>query len=124
MTAFDTGEIGAAGERVAARFLKKKGYKTIRRNCRSSVGEIDLVMRDGDEVVFVEVKTRASRQWGDPEEAVSRAKRRRISRQAMRFATRHNLRDRPLRFDVVAVVAAEGAAPVITHYPDAFPLSL
>ena len=124
MKLFGTGETGSAGERMAARFLKKKGYKIIRRNCRSSMGEIDLVMRDRDEVVFVEVKTRASRQWGEPEQAVNRAKQRRISLQAMRFATRHNLRERPLRFDVVAVVLADGDAPRITHYPDAFPLSV
>lgn len=124
MALFGAREAGSAGERLAARFLKKKGYKPIRRNCRSSMGEIDLVMRDRDEVVFVEVKTRTSRQWGDPEQAVTRTKQRRISRQAMRFATRHDLRGRPLRFDVVAVVLADGARPRITHYPDAFRLSL
>ena len=122
MRLFDRAESGRAGERLAERFLRKKGCRVIRRNCRSSLGEIDLVMRDGDEVVFVEVKTRTSRQWGEPEDAVTPSKQRKIGREAVRFATRHNLRERPLRFDVVAVLLEDGAEPEFRHYENAFSL--
>lgn len=113
---------GAEGERLAARFLRKLGYRVIRRNCRSTLGELDLVLRDHDEVVFVEVKTRASARWGDPEAAVTPAKRRRLARAAVQFAERHDLRSLPLRFDVVAVLLPPGAPPEIRHYPNAFPI--
>ena len=113
-------ESGRVGESLAARFLRKKGYKVIRRNSRSPIGEIDLIMRDGDAVVFVEVKTRTSRKWGEPEEAVTREKQRKICREAMRFATRHRLGERPLRFDVVAVLLEENRDPEIRHYEAAF----
>ena len=120
MAFFSRESVGAAGESLAARFLKKKGYKLLRRNCRSKWGEIDLIMRDGDTVVFVEVKTRSTGQWGAPEDAVTPAKRRRIARQAELFANRNKLRDHPLRFDVVAVLAPDEKDPEIRHYVDAF----
>jgi len=120
LSIFRREETGRAGEDLAARFLRKRGFKVLRRNCRSTLGEIDLVMRDGDEVVFVEVKTRSSRTWGDPEDAVTPAKQRKVGRQAMLFANQNNLRRRPLRFDVVAVLLEEGADPEVRHYRDAF----
>lgn len=113
---------GPLGERLAAGFLRKRGLKILQRNVRSKLGEIDLIARQGDEVVFVEVKTRTGDAWGDPELAVSPSKQRKISLTALAFAERHNLRGHPLRFDVVAVVLHPGAEPEITHYPDAFPL--
>ena len=105
---------------MAAKLLKKKGYEVLQRNCRSSLGEIDLIMRDGDTVVFVEVKTRTSGKWGDPESAVTPAQQRRICREAMRFANHHRLRERPLRFDVVAVLLEGDARPRFRHYEGAF----
>ena len=116
-------DIGPAGERLAARFLRKQlGYRILRRNCRSKLGEIDLIARDGNEVVFVEVKTRSSRTWGDPEAAVTPAKRRKLCRAAAAFAAQNHLRERPLRFDVVAVLLEEGREPELRHYKDAFPI--
>jgi len=120
---FSTGGIGPRGERLAARFLKKLGYKILRRNWASKFGEIDLIVRDGDEVVFVEVKTRATRTWGDPESAVTPAKRRKLSRTAVDFVERNRLREYPLRFDVVAVVIPENGDPEFEHFKDAFTLS-
>lgn len=111
---------GQLGERLAARFLRKAGYTILRRNCRSYLGEIDLVARDGEEVVFVEVKTRTSSAWGDPEAAVTPAKQRKICRAALSFAGRNKLRERPLRFDVVAVLLEDPRKPQFTHYKDAF----
>ena len=114
---------GEVGERLAADFLRRSGYKILRRNCRTRLGEIDIVARDGDEVVFVEVKTRSSKSWGLPEDAISAAKRRKISRAAIAFADRHRLRERALRFDVVAVLLEEGREPQVRLYKDAFTIS-
>ena len=122
MSVFRKREVGPVGERLAARFLKKLGYKVLRRNCGSSLGEIDLIMRDGDTVVFVEVKTRSSTTTGDPESAVTRDKQRKIGRQAALFANRHNLLERPLRFDVVTIVLDDPKTPTVKHFKDAFTL--
>ena len=124
MTPARHSDIGPLGERLAARFLRKQlGYRILRRNCRSKLGEIDLIARDGNEVVFVEVKTRSSRTWGDPETAVTPAKRRKLCRAAAAFAARNRLREHPLRFDVVAVLLEDGRDPEFRHYKDAFPIS-
>lgn len=117
------GEAGRQGERLAARFLRRQGFRILRRNCRARGGEIDLIARDGDEVVFVEVKTRTSRQWGDPEDSVTPTKQRRISLAASSFADRYRLHTRPLRFDVVAVLLPEDGPTEFRHYRNAFPFS-
>ena len=123
MTPARHSDTGPVGERLAARFLRKQlGYKILRRNCRSKLGELDLIVRDGDEVVFVEVKTRSSRTWGDPETAVTPAKRRKLCRAAAAFAARNRLREHPLRFDVIAVLLEDGLEPELKHYKDAFPI--
>ena len=114
---------GGLGERLAEEFLRReKGYRILRRNCRTRSGEIDLVARDGDEVVFVEVKTRSGK-WDAPEDAVNRGKQRRLCRAAQELAARHKLREYPLRFDVVAIVLPPGGAPKIEHFVDAFTLA-
>jgi len=113
---------GSEGERLAGRFLRELGMRILQRNCGSRFGEIDIIARDGDEVVFVEVKTRTSGRWGEPVEAVTPAKVRRLRRAAEQFASRSRIRDYPLRFDVVTVLldASGGGSPEIRHYPDAF----
>ena len=116
----DNIKLGRQGELAAARFLKKLGCKILRRNCRSKFGEIDLIVRDGDEVVFVEVKTRASPTWGDPGAAVGARKQQRIRLAAERFASRGRIRDYTLRFDVIAICLPPNAKPQIQHYKDAF----
>lgn len=114
--------LGERGERVAEEFLRKLGCKILRRNWHCRVGEIDLIARDGDEVVFVEVKLRSSGDWGDPQEAVRSGKRRSICLAASEFADRNRLHGHTLRFDVVAVILPDGGAPEIRHYKDAFPI--
>ncbi len=115
---------GAWGEAQAERALRQKGYAILGRRVR--VGrrdEIDLVARDGAVLVFVEVKTRATEDFGRPCAAVNRAKRHYLSRAAVRYL-RH-LRSRPhaIRFDVVEVVGAVDApVPLIRHIENAFPL--
>ncbi|MCX7590467.1 MAG: YraN family protein [Kiritimatiellae bacterium] len=117
-------EVGEWGEKTAESFLIRKGYRVLGRRVR--VGrreEVDLVVLDGHTVVFVEIKTRAGEAFGRPVAAVDRAKRRTLSRAAIRFLKR--LRNPPVyfRFDVVEVIGTpEIARPVIRHIENAFPL--
>ena len=90
-------------EDAAAQFLRRQGYKIARRNYTTRVGEIDIVAIDESMVVFVEVKSRASDDYGPPEVAVDRRKKARLRRIAQLFLERHNLLDSPCRFDVVAL---------------------
>ncbi len=113
---------GEQGERLAEEFLRKLGCKILRRNWHSRLGEIDLIVRDGDEVVFVEVKLRSSGDWGALQEAVNSGKRRSVCLAASEFADRNRLHGCTLRFDVVAVLLPPGGAPEIRHYKDAFPI--
>ncbi|HUU43396.1 MAG TPA: YraN family protein [Planctomycetota bacterium] len=102
MTA-DKDQLGRWGEKQAVRFLKKHGYRVLGRNVASGVGEIDVVARDGDEVVFVEVKTRTDEDFGGPLLAVDRAKRRKLVQLARTWLARHRLDEVACRFDVVGV---------------------
>lgn len=111
--------LGDRGERAAARFLKKtQGMRVLRCGYRTSRGEIDLIVRDGDTLVFVEVKTRRR---GEPTEAVTIEKQRRITLAALEFLKRHNLLEHRSRFDVVAILwPDDDAEPAIEHYRNAF----
>lgn len=99
----NTKRIGDAGEDLAARHLEGLGWRVLARNWRGRSGELDLVAEDGATVVFVEVKARASRSHGLPEEAVDARKRARLARAALEFLRARGLGDRPARFDVAAV---------------------
>ncbi|MBA3386259.1 MAG: YraN family protein [Chthoniobacterales bacterium] len=116
---------GAAGEKLAARYLRRQhGYKVLYRNFRGrSGGEIDLVCRDRDTLVFVEVKTRSREDFGRPVEAVDREKRKRLSRGALAWLRMLDYPDILFRFDVVEVVMAKGTEPRIELIQSAFPLS-
>ena len=117
-------DLGRAGERVAARALRRGGYRVLARNLRLPMGELDLVALAPDRatIVFVEVKTRAvtaGRLAPPPEANVTSAKRRRLARLAMTVARRRDWLDRPLRIDVVAIDWPEHGRPVIRHYENA-----
>lgn len=110
--------LGDRGERAAARYLRRRGLRVITRGYRCPLGEIDLIARDGDRLVFVEVKTRRR---GEPAEAVTPAKQRRLTLTALHFAKRHGLLDIPGRFDIVAIVWPDDRqAPEIEHIVNAF----
>lgn len=113
-------QLGLKGERLAERFLRSRGLATVARQYETPVGELDLVMRQGDTIVFVEVKTRSNRGLADPHEAVNREKQRRMTNAARWMVQRKRWHDRPLRFDVVGVVIPVTGDPEIEHYPDAF----
>ena len=120
--------VGARGERLAANFLRARGYKILERNLPLGDDEADLVALDPDEktIVIVEVKTREAKD-GDsggastPELAVTRTKQFHISRLAARLQQAPRYKDHPFRFDVVAVVMnSTGSEPTIRHIPGAF----
>lgn len=96
--------LGKLGESIACDFLESRGYKILERNFRSlRWGEIDIVAKDGDTLVFVEVKTRKSHEFGRPEEAVNFYKLRSLKRAAYYYKKTHPLTPEPLRIDVVSV---------------------
>jgi len=115
--------IGQAAEEAAARWLRGAGLAVIERNVRFREGEIDLVCRDGDVVVFVEVKCRRS-SWGEgPGEAVSWDKRRRLVRLAQHYLLARRLDRSRCRFDVVAVTIESDSTTRVRHLPAAFDAS-
>jgi len=112
---------GDAGERAAARHLRRLGFRIVCRQYRNAFGEIDLIAIDGEWLVFVEVKTRRSDQAGRPEEAVTGEKQRRVARTARAFIQQRKLQKFRSRFDVVGVTWGEGnRKPAIEHIPHAF----
>ena len=113
-------DAGRDGEAAAARHLEARGHRILARGFRTRDGEIDLVSRDGDTLVFVEVKTRSATSFGRPAEAVDHRKRSRILRAARVWLHRHGADDDPCRFDVVEVLARAGAVGVVAHLEDAF----
>ncbi len=115
-----TAEIGNYGERVAASFLRRHGYKVLTRNFKLIGGEIDLVCRHGDVLVFVEVRTRAGETFGRPAESIDARK-----EEALRFAARRYLEllrveDVTYRFDAVEVRLNAGKIPVCALLPNFF----
>ena len=113
-------ELGLQGERLAESFLRRQGLKTLARRFSTPVGELDLVMREGETIVFVEVKTQRDRTFKDPEEQVGPAKRRKLMKAVEWFLHRRKLEAQPLRFDVVGIVLPEEGEAEIRHFPDAF----
>ena len=114
--------LGVRGEDMAVDFLKKKGYTILCRNYRCRSGEIDIVARKKKTLCFVEVKTRRTRNFGPPQEAVTQRKQYKIGRVAQDFLQRYSLENRPARFDVVAVDFSTGDA-LIELIENAFELA-
>ncbi len=98
-------ELGKRGERIAERHLRRKGYRILERNFRGAGAEIDLVAMDGPTLVFVEVKTRRTEIAGTPQEAIDSNKQSHLRRAGEIYAQSRHVQDRPMRFDVVAIVA-------------------
>jgi len=116
--------LGDSGEKLAAEYLRGLGYKILERQQSSRIGEIDLIARDDDTIVFVEVKTRKSTMAGLPVEAVTPHKQLQITRAALVYLKQNGLLECRTRFDVVAILLPAGSAkPQITHYRNAFEAS-
>jgi putative endonuclease len=119
----DRQSVGKRGEDAAVRFLKKRGVSIVERNVRSRLGEIDLVARDQDTLVFVEVKCRRSPGGDPPQAAVTPVKQRRLGRLAMGYLKRKRLGEVSCRFDVVAVTLdSRDRVTDIRHITHAFTL--
>ena len=114
---------GRLGERAAKAHLQASGLKFLTANFRSSRGEIDLIFRDEDCLVFVEVKTRSSETWTRPAAAVNARKKRLLSQSAMDYLRLLKDPRVKLRFDIVEVLLADGAVREVRHLANAFSLS-
>lgn len=112
--------LGERGEAVAARYLRRRGFRIVGRGVRTGLGELDLVAVDGRTVVFVEVKTRQTDDQGHPAEAVDLPKQRKLTLLATAYLKRHGLLNHAARFDVVAVTWPDGRRPQVEHIRNAF----
>ena len=110
---------GRQGEDLAAEFLKKSGYRVLERNYSCKLGEIDIIARDGETLVFIEVKARRSSAFGPAVDALTLAKQKRLYRLALYYLQRKKIKDQPMRFDVVAVDMSREKEE-ITIYRNAF----
>ena len=120
--------LGPRGEKLALRFCKRRGLKLLARNYRCPVGEADLILLDvstrrrngAETIAFVEVKTRSSNRYTDPQAAVNAEKRRRLRKVAEYYLAERGAEGFNVRFDIVAIVARDGETPEIDYIPDAF----
>jgi putative endonuclease len=112
-------DFGKTGEDLACRELERRGYAIVARRYRCRGGELDIIARDGPTLVFVEVKARRDTTYGAAADAVHRLKRRRLTRLALEYVTRHRLTDCPCRFDVVSI-HVDGEQPTIDVFQNAF----
>ena len=112
-------DIGNKGEEIAKAFLEKKGYEILATNWRYSRAEIDIIAKDGDNLVFVEVKTRSSSYFGPPAAFVTPKKETFMSHAASAYMEEIDYEDE-IRFDVIGILLLKGKAPQIEHYEDAF----
>ncbi len=113
-------DLGTQGEIAAWAFLEKKGFQILEKNFRCPLGEIDIVAAQGRRIRFVEVKTRTSNRYGEPEEAVTLGKQKKIIRLAQWYLKARKKEDMPISFDVIAVSAGSGQALQIRYIPNAF----
>lgn len=114
-------KLGNKGEKRAANFLRKQGYQIIEKNYHSLLGEIDIVAKEGESIVFVEVKTRRSTDFGLPEEALSYDKRRRLSKLALNYLAHRRIEGSNCRFDVVSILMDNNKVKHIELIKNAFP---
>ena len=113
-------QLGIVGEELAVVELTARGYAVLARRYRTRHGELDIVCEHEGTIVFVEVRARASAEFGRAAESITDAKKRKVSAMAVDYLARNEIANRPCRFDVVAVDDAMGPAPEITVYPNAF----
>ena len=111
-------DFGKRGEEIAVKYLMDKGYEILERNWRNRHQEVDIIAKEGKELVIVEVKTRKSNNYGEPDLAVNRQKQRLLISAANAYIFRHNL-DVDTRFDIISIVFNDGE-PAIDHIEDAF----
>ena len=101
-------ELGNIGEQIAVEYLEKNNYKILKRNFYCRQGEIDIIAKDNQEVVFIEVKTRSNVNFGQPSEAVNKTKRKHMYRTAKYFLYKSRCLEAFVRFDVIEVLIENG----------------
>ncbi|MDU1892453.1 MAG: YraN family protein [Dysgonomonas sp.] len=111
-------DLGKRGEEVAAGYLRQKGYTILKCNWVYAKYEVDIIATNEEYIIFAEVKTRASARWGNPEEAVSKNRIKRMVEAADFYLNEYDI-DMPVRFDVLSLVWTGGDFE-ITHFDDAF----
>lgn len=112
--------LGLEGETRACHALEARGYRVLARRYRTRFGEIDIVARHEGAIVFVEVKARRGRRFGDPVSSVTTQKQQRVVAMASDYLAKHRLGRLPVRFDVVGLQYGPAGPPVVTVIPDAF----
>ena len=113
-------ETGDRGEELACRMLAEKGMEIVERNYRYGKGEIDIVAKDKDELVFVEVKTRKNLEYGDPEYALTKNKQAQVRKICAAYLYDRSIEDTNCRIDVVAILFRGKEEPVMRHIENAF----
>jgi putative endonuclease len=119
----DCRTLGARGEEMAVAYLRGLRFAILERNFRCKGGEVDIVAREGEMLVFVEVKCRRHEGYGPPQQAVTPFKQRQISKAALTWLAKNRRMDASARFDVIAIVLPERQVPVINHIRNAFELA-
>jgi len=117
-----TNKFGELGERIAARWLERSGWRIVARRFRSGRRDIDLVAQHDDVIAFVEVKARSGSEFGDPVEAVNRRKQRELVKSAQTWIDRHGRAGESYRFDVMGVLLTDRKV-FVRHVPGAFELA-
>ena len=112
--------LGRRGEDAAAQYLVKRGYEILERNWTCFAGEADIIARDGDVLVFIEVKTRSDERMGFPSEAVTKEKRQRYEKIACTYVADHEFTDMLMRFDVLGMLVIDEERFIVRHHINAF----
>ena len=113
---------GKQGEKIAASYLKKHGFKITEKNYKTKYGEIDIIGQDRDCISFIEVRSKNTDKFGLPEDTIDRKKQAQLTKMALSYIKRYGLEDRSCRFDVVCVENVNSRSPRIRHIKDAFGL--
>lgn len=113
-------ELGKRGEEIAEKYLIKQGYQILERNYHSRQGEVDVIAKDRDFLVFIEVKSYSYRSYGSPVGAVRKAKKQSLIHAAQTYLYKKNIQDTYCRFDVIAIYNKFNGEQLIEHYRDAF----
>jgi len=113
-------QVGNRGEDIAVNFFSQKGFEIIERNYRYGHGEIDIVVKDGEILVFVEVKTRKNLEFGPPELAITKSKQRQVRKISEAYLVDKNISNTDCRIDVVAILLRKNLPPKINHIENAF----
>ena len=111
---------GSYGEKLAEDFLKSIGYEIVEKNYHFGHGEIDIIAKHNEFLVFVEVKYRKNLEFGEPEYAVTKTKQAQIKKIAEAYLAEHEIKDQDCRIDVIAILHLLGEKPDIRHYINAF----